>query len=231
MQLPQLPFEVRLTRHPRSRRISVRIHPLKRCVILNVPKRGSIERGIEFLHKKRPWIEEQLARHASEELAHVYNGMELGLFGEPVTLCHEPGRRGANLLEGKLLLGGGEAFLPRRLREFLIKHAKATFAEQVAGKLQNHPEFEGRRAVVAVREMASRWGSCTRRGRVCFNWRLVFAPVFVADYLVCHELAHLLHANHGPRFWAQVEKMCPRMSEARQWLRRHGGSVYRLKLD
>ena len=65
----------------------------------------------------------------------------------------------------------------------------------------------------------TRWGSCSPRGNLSFNWRLIRAPVQILDYVVVHELAHLTEANHSPRFWKKVEEFCPNYKTARAWLR------------
>jgi predicted metal-dependent hydrolase len=75
---------------------------------------------------------------------------------------------------------------------------------------------------VSVRNQRSRWGSCSARGTVSLNWRLVLTPEFVRDYIILHELAHLREMNHSDRFWARVEEMCPGWREAERWLKQHG---------
>ena len=67
-----------------------------------------------------------------------------------------------------------------------------------------------------------RWGSCTPKDNVNLNWRLIKAPMFVIDYVIVHELAHLIEANHTPRFWNVVRTHAPTMEKARSWLRDHG---------
>lgn len=74
---------------------------------------------------------------------------------------------------------------------------------------------------ISVRDQRSRWGSASRAGSLSFSWRLVLAPPFVLDAVVVHELAHLRHADHGPRFWALARTHAPRTDEARRWLRGH----------
>jgi predicted metal-dependent hydrolase len=76
---------------------------------------------------------------------------------------------------------------------------------------------------VTVRNQRSRWGSCSRRGTISLNWRLVQTPLFVRDYLVLHELAHLREMNHSSRFWSEVERICPDFPEAERWLKQHSG--------
>ncbi len=65
----------------------------------------------------------------------------------------------------------------------------------------------------------TRWGSCSPKNNLNFNWRLIQAPTEILDYVVIHELAHLLERNHSPRFWAQVARYCPHYKTARRWLR------------
>jgi predicted metal-dependent hydrolase len=72
---------------------------------------------------------------------------------------------------------------------------------------------------VSVRNQRWRWGSCSRRGRICLNWRLVLMPASVSDYVMIHELMHLRRMDHSPRFWKLVSDACPDFRSARRWLR------------
>ena len=78
---------------------------------------------------------------------------------------------------------------------------------------------------VRAKEMSSLWGSCSARGDLSFNRRLLAAPPEVLDYVVVHELAHLRWRGHGARFWALVEKHCPEQRAHRRWLRRNGAAL------
>ena len=75
---------------------------------------------------------------------------------------------------------------------------------------------------VTVRNQKSRWGSCSRRGTISLNWRLMQAPGFVANYIILHELMHLRQMNHSPKFWQEVEQVCPDFRMAESWLKAHG---------
>jgi predicted metal-dependent hydrolase len=79
-----------------------------------------------------------------------------------------------------------------------------------------------RPAAVTVRNQRSRWGSCSSRGTITLNWRLVQMPPAVADYVMLHELAHLRHPNHSHRFWRAVAGVCADWRSSERWLRRHG---------
>ena len=78
---------------------------------------------------------------------------------------------------------------------------------------------------ISIRTQRSRWGSCSGKGNLNFNCLLMLAPAEVLDYVVVHELCHLLEMNHSPRFWAQVERVCPNWKACRRWLRENGESL------
>lgn len=77
-------------------------------------------------------------------------------------------------------------------------------------------------AKVKIVDNRYRWGSCTLNDNVNFNWRLIKAPMFVIDYVIVHELAHLIEANHTPRFWNIVRARTATMEKAKTWLKEHG---------
>ena len=75
---------------------------------------------------------------------------------------------------------------------------------------------------VVISNLKYRWGSCTPKGNLNFNWRLIKAPMFVIDYVIVHEIAHLMEPNHSERFWRIVESQAPAYLKAKQWLRANG---------
>lgn len=78
---------------------------------------------------------------------------------------------------------------------------------------------------IAIREQKTRWGSCSAKGSLNFNWKLILAPAGVLDYVVVHELAHRKEMNHSARFWAEVEKIMPDYRKYRDWLRENGHAL------
>jgi len=76
-------------------------------------------------------------------------------------------------------------------------------------------------SLVTVRNQKSRWGSCSRRGTISLNWRLIQTPKFVRDYIILHELAHRRQMNHSGKFWQEVERLCPDYLQAKRWLKQH----------
>ena len=78
---------------------------------------------------------------------------------------------------------------------------------------------------LTVRDQVSRWGSCSSKGALSFNWRLVLAPHDVLEYVVVHEVCHLVELNHGPRFWKLVERRRPDYRASKRWLDDHGWEI------
>lgn len=83
----------------------------------------------------------------------------------------------------------------------------------------------GRYTSVTIRDQKTRWGSCSSRGTLSFNYRLIFAPPAVLDYVVVHELCHLTHMNHSKEFWNLVGTVMPDYKTHRKWLKEHGGEL------
>ena len=86
---------------------------------------------------------------------------------------------------------------------------------------------------ITLRDQRSRWGSCSSKGALSFNWRLVLAPHDVLEYVVVHEVCHLVEHHHGPKFWALVERRRPHYRDSKQWLDDHGWEIlaYRPPLE
>ena len=78
---------------------------------------------------------------------------------------------------------------------------------------------------ITIRSQRSRWGSCSSKGNLNFNCLLMLCPEAVRDYVVVHELCHRIEMNHSPKFWAQVERVCPDYKPHRKWLKDHGGEL------
>lgn len=79
---------------------------------------------------------------------------------------------------------------------------------------------------IRIKDQKSRWGSCSSKGNLNFNWRILMAPEPVCDYVIIHELCHLIHMNHSADFWKQVESICPQYKQYKNWLRDHAELLY-----
>lgn len=100
-----------------------------------------------------------------------------------------------------------------------IDAAKEYFPKRVA---YFHQFTGGTYSRITIRDQKTRWGSCSSKGTLSFNWRLMLAPPAILDYVVVHELCHLKHMDHSPAFWQAVGEVFPDYASARKWLRKHG---------
>lgn len=102
--------------------------------------------------------------------------------------------------------------------------AAKTYIPQRVAYYTEHYDYLIRRdySSITIRDQKTRWGSCSSRGTLSFNWRLMLAPLNILDYVIVHELCHLTHMNHSKDFWNCVETILPDYKERRKWLKEHG---------
>ncbi len=211
-----IPLSVR--RSARARRITLRIDADSHGAILTLPLRASVSAALRFAEDKSLWVRNRMA--LLPRPVPFAPGAVVPLQGQPHRSEHRPHERGGVWRESTTIIAAGRAeHLPRRVTEWLEREALAT----LTGRTHAKAALLGKTVVrVAVRDTRSRWGSCSRDGRIHYCWRLILAPDHALDYVVAHEVAHLAYQGHGPRFWATVERLTPHRREAEAWLRRFG---------
>jgi hypothetical protein len=128
----------------------------------------------------------------------------------------------------QICVTGEKEHAPRRFSDWLRTEVRKDIAVSV-GKHAQTLECTPKR--IAIRDQATRWGSCSTSGTLSFSWRLIFAPPFVLDYVAAHEVAHLREMNHGPKFWRLVRDAVPAMQKARYWLKMYGAELHRFGTD
>ena len=223
IETPRGRVTIKAKRNRRARRMTLRIDATHDCAILVLPTYVALAEGLDFARSKADWLQAKLAE-LPERLAFA-DGAVLQISGRAVTIRHEPGL-GARIAEeaGCLRVGGDAALLRGRVLRWLKAEARRTIlplaAERAAALGKKHKR-------VTLRDSRSRWGSCSSDGSLSFCWRLVFAPPAVLDYVVSHEVAHLVEMNHGPRFWELVERLTPHRDTARRWLAENGAALQR----
>jgi predicted metal-dependent hydrolase len=221
-------FAVRLRRHRRARRYTLRIHPTDREAILTMPPRGTIIEAKEFAQLHGGWIAARLGR--LPKAAPFQAGTVVPLRGVPHRIVHRAGQRGTAWTDIRdsgekiLCVAGGADFTERRVHDYLKREARKDLHK---ASLEYAEELGVRVKRVSIRDQSSRWGSCTSAGSLSFSWRLILAPPYVLDYLAAHEVAHLVEMNHSPRFWRVVARICPSVERAKNWLDTYGNDLHR----
>jgi predicted metal-dependent hydrolase len=107
-------------------------------------------------------------------------------------------------------------------RPAIEKHLRQLASEELPPRVQAYAaEHQVTVNRISVRNQKSRWGSCSRRGTISLNWRLIHTPLPVQDYVILHELMHLRQMNHSARFWQEVKSVCPDYEAAERWLKQN----------
>lgn len=214
---------VTLRESARARRLRLTVDSRTGAVLLVLPRRASRRRALAWAAEQTEWI---AARRAVVPAGRPFiPGGLVPYRGIERALDWSPERPRRILVEDRRLLAGGpEAGLSSRLSRWLKGEALTLLTEET--------RFYAAKAGVAVARIGvgdprSRWGSCSSSGTIRYSWRLILAPDFVRRATVAHEVAHLVHLNHGSAFHALVETLFEGdPKEARAWLRRHGATLH-----
>jgi predicted metal-dependent hydrolase len=215
---------LKIAENPRARRLTLRIKPGARGLSVTTPVGVPMLEIERFLHRNRGWLEEKLGKLPERPV--VRPGIKIPVRGVNHEIVHQPGRGVTALARteqgAQLVVRGDRLHLPRRVADFLKKEARNDIEALVA----KHAAAVGRPAKsIRFKDTTSRWGSCSADGNLSFSWRIMMAPKPVIDYLVAHEVAHLIHMNHGPDFWALCEELCPDTKRCKAWLKKNGSAL------
>ena len=205
---------VALIHNERARRYVLRLRP-DGSARVTIPRGGSIAEARRFAERNAAWLERAQQRARSARPKEWTIGTEIHFGGELVTI--KPGENGHVLFGTETIkVKEPDSDLRRAIERHLWKMAANEFPPRVIEQAAVH-KLNVRR--VTVRNQKSRWGSCSQRGTISLNWRLVQTPQFVRDYVILHELMHLRQMNHSVRFWREVESVCPDYKAAESWLK------------
>lgn len=214
----------------RSARRSIGLSIDHRGLRVGAPLRarhGDIE---ALIRQHGAWVLDKLAAWADRPQPaklDVANGTVIFALGQPLTVAITEIARSRWQFAGNTLYlcPGAQGDARQLLEKALREKARAVFAERLA---HYAPRLDVAPPPLRLSSARTRWGSCSARGGIALNWRLVFMPLAVVDYVVCHELAHLREMNHSPRFWSVVEQLCPDWQARRKELRQLGRDILHL---
>lgn len=209
-------FPVQITRHRLARRYILRVTATG-VVRVTVPRGASVAGGLAFAAGQVNWITTEWARrHARTEWG---CGTRVWYRGAQ----HPIACNGATIACGASVVSKAAAAAAADIRAAFHERWRAEASAELPARCVALGVPHGLRPTrVQVRNQQSRWGSCSTRGSIALNWRLVQMPTDVADYVMLHELVHLEHPNHSTRFWRRVAAVCPAWRSAERWLRTSG---------
>ncbi|MDA0724726.1 MAG: SprT family zinc-dependent metalloprotease [Verrucomicrobia bacterium] len=201
----------RIRRSPRARRMNLRVKNVGE-IVLTLPLRSKESDGIDFVRANSKWLERKLSEPRTNPSLEQYfsKGGKVSLDNETRTvvmsLNARPRRRSwSTKTEGELHLSLDPlAPIENQLLSLLRSLAK----DWLPPRVHDLAEFAGEEVQkIRVGDQKSRWGSCSSKGTISLNWRLLLLRIDLQDYVIFHELAHLRHMNHSPAFWAHLETL------------------------
>lgn len=223
----RIPYTLR--RSKRAKRLQIRVQ--RTGVEVIAPERLPLKHVEPFLHEKRQWVAETFARVAAPAInrsnSHFTSGSTVPYLGElwplDITEDSKVGRRGevvfSDLFQVSIPNGLQEdkkrLLVKRSLEDWLIDR----LWYQIDRRLDGYAQLTGLPAQIRIKNQKRLWGSCSGRGNIALNWHLAFVPTSVIDYVLLHELCHLLQPDHSASYWSLVASIMPDYDTHRQWLR------------
>ena len=214
-----LPYSIR--RSDRASRVRVRVDPHGGVEVV-LPRRTPASAAPAAVAELRPWIERRLREASAVREAVAARGATLPYLGCALQLRPERGRTRVHRRGDTLLVPADS----ERARAAIERWYRRAAAAEIAPRLDAAAQVLGTTyASLSIRGQRTRWGSCSARGAMSFNWRLLLAPEAVLDYVVWHEACHLRVMDHSSTFWTLVRQHCPGFEEHRRWLRLQGSTL------
>lgn len=225
----QIPAKVYL-----EMRRGVRFSLGKRGAILRMPVLLPAEQKQQEIQRFKDWVTAKILEKGNPEnhaIGRVYqDGDILAVGSRSYALrfewsdknSHSAVRNGQTIVL-RLTKNDTEEHLQKAIRHLLSRVVAQDYLPQVERRVQelNHLYFKKTINSVVLKYNTSNWGSCSNKGNINLSTCLLFAPDSVVDYVIVHELAHLVEMNHSPRFWKLVEEAMPDFREKKQWLRQN----------
>ena len=225
----QIPFEI-IRRQRKTLEIQIDSQNGFRVI---APKRLSEKAILAVLEPRKAWIyekwQEVTAAQAYRPLKTYDEGEQFLFNGQTavLTIVHNTALKGAKAkLSGGVLTVETAVLDPSVIREAIVALYKVYTKQEAIRRLVKYTEVLGvQYNRIVVKEQKRRWGSCSHLGNLNFNWRCGMMPEAVFEYILVHEVCHLVHLNHSSAYWALVTRLCPGYAEARQWLKKQGASL------
>ena len=183
---------IKFTHRKSAKRVSLRVDAPRRVVTITAPRRHTDAQLVTLLNTHHGWIAENLNRHQPIPL---HDGMSLPLLGQDVRLHLTYGQGGKRIELADDILTCRSPVPSISLPTFLQEELRSYVADKVAVFSER---IQVSYASVRIKKTRSRWGSCSQKGDLSFQWKLIFAPLEILDYVIAHEVCHLKHFNHSP---------------------------------
>jgi predicted metal-dependent hydrolase len=215
-----------LRRSFKARRVRLEIRQQTGLTVI-VPRSYPISQLYGLLKSKERWISRNLARFNQLELLsapkELRNGDSIPYLGRELELVQQESHHGDSIA----LMGNKLALRPDLFNNGLLELALEQWYRSEAARLitEKTTKVSSDMGInykrIVIRGQKTRWGSCSHKKNISFNWKLIMAPEPVVEYVIIHELIHLKEMNHSKRFWELVAQYCPDWQQHKKWLKQH----------
>ncbi|HIA59260.1 MAG TPA: M48 family peptidase [Gammaproteobacteria bacterium] len=210
----------------RSKRKTLAIYISHRKVVVRCPLRASALELRQFVSANQQWIEKRLLEESlrDKELLRIERGGKIFCRARELEIVFKQGRKQRILISLDQFIIQGHKLNATKARiqveDYLIDKASEYLLPRARG-LARHLGVDHKIKEIKLRKTKSKWGHCTSAGIIQYNWLIMLAPYSIIDYMITHEVCHLVHMDHSKRFWSLVESICPQYDKYVDWLKQH----------
>ena len=207
-------------------------------VIIRAPEKVNKNKIQNIVKKKSNWILKKIEEHekikGKPKQKEFLSGEKLSYLGRRYRIKSEEIKNSKKVkikfYQGKFIIKTGDKLSKKareqKVREKLIEWYKEHGKEFIQKRVDKYTKKLGISPnKIRIKKQQKRWGSCSKNKTLNFNWKLLMAPVSVIDYVVVHELCHLLYKNHSKKYWTHVSTLIPDYKEKQDWLRVNGNEL------
>ena len=210
----------------RSKRKTLAIYISHKKVVVRCPMRASRTEVENFIHSNQQWIEKRLIEESmrDKEAIRIEKGGKIFYRARELTIVYKEGRKQRVLIRGNQFIIQGHklnaAKAKIQVEDYLIDKASEYLLPRAIG-LAKYLGVDHKIKEIKLRKTKSKWGHCTSQGILQYNWLIMLAPYSIIDYMITHEVCHLVHMDHSKRYWNLVDSICPNAEHYIDWLKTH----------
>jgi len=220
-------IEIIIKKNKLSRNYKLTFDKKRLSGLVSIPKHISFKDGIAFAQENANWLSGQY--NEMMPLIKIENGLNIYFEGEKRKLIYLNDQKSNVKLSNKsiIITNGNNAhqkIFYKWIKKRVLEKTKETvfnFSKILNVKIRN----------IRLSNSFSYWGSCNSNNDISINWRLAFSPSEVLEYIIAHEMSHLVEFNHSKKFWTLVDKLISKRKKQEIWLKRNGNYLYRVRFN
>ena len=210
----------------KSNRKTLALYIKQQTAIVRCPMRASKGEIEAFVKKNHKWIQERLAeeRAYDKQKLRIADGCAIFFRARELSIIFKEGRKERILINGDKLIIQNHKLNSDKARTQLEKYLTQKATEYIIPRAEALAKYLGvdkKITEIKLRKTKSKWGHCTSNGVIQYNWLIMLAPYSIIDYMITHEVCHMLHMDHSRRYWDLVESICPQYLQYIEWLKKH----------